>query len=98
MRLPSLSKKNTQEHMSILYLNCKVIYDGRARSVLNYGNRIFISKPDGSLLIHSGTKREPVNWQPLGCILIAKVEDDLLVIRLILEKTFGSILHVFILL
>jgi len=76
-----LIKEHSRTHVIILYLNCKVIYDGRARSVLNYDNRIFISKPDGSLLIHSGTKREPINWQTPGCILTAKIEDDLLVIR-----------------
>jgi len=41
----------------------------------------FISKPDGSLLIHSGTKREPINWQPPGCILTAQIMDDVLVIK-----------------
>lgn len=56
-----LIKDHSRTHVIIFYLNY-VIYDGRARSVLDYGNRIFISKPDGSLLIHSGTKREPINW------------------------------------
>lgn len=76
-----LIKKHSKSHVIILYLNCKVIYNGRAKSRLNFGDRIFMSKPDGSVLIHTGTKREPINWQPPGCLLTAKIEDDILIIR-----------------
>ncbi|MGN1363258.1 MAG: endonuclease NucS [Methanobrevibacter sp.] len=47
-----------------LYTYCKVEYEGRALSQLNYGERLIIIKPDGSFLIHQNKKVEPVNWQP----------------------------------
>ena len=36
-----LIKKYSRTHVIILYLNCEVVYDGRARSRLSFGNRIF---------------------------------------------------------
>lgn len=48
----------------IIYACCKVEYEGRALSQLNWGERIILIKPDGSFLIHQERKVEPVNWQP----------------------------------
>lgn len=45
---------------------CTVAYDGRTQSTLGPGDRIVLCKPDGTLLIHQPTGREPVNWQPPG--------------------------------
>ena len=53
----------------ILYALCRVEYEGRARSHLDWGLRIIISKPDGTLLIHERDKHKPRNWQPPGCKL-----------------------------
>ena len=53
----------------ILYALCKVEYEGRARSQLDWGLRVIISKPDGTLLIHERDKHRPRNWQPPGCKL-----------------------------
>jgi RecB family endonuclease NucS len=46
--------------------HCTVAYDGRTQSTLGPGDRIVLCKPDGTLLIHQPTGREPVNWQPPG--------------------------------
>ncbi|KZX15309.1 endonuclease NucS [Methanobrevibacter cuticularis] len=43
---------------------CKVIYEGRALSQLDFGERMILLKPDGSFLIHQERKVDPVNWQP----------------------------------
>ena len=43
---------------------CKVSYEGRAMSELDYGDRIIMMKPDGCFLIHQDNKVAPVNWQP----------------------------------
>ncbi|MGE5556943.1 MAG: endonuclease NucS [Caulobacteraceae bacterium] len=43
---------------------CKVDYSGRAKSFLDYGERLIIIKPDGTVMVHNNEKREPVNWQP----------------------------------
>lgn len=53
----------------ILYALCKVEYEGRAKSSLDWGLRIVISKPDGTLIIHERDKHKPRNWQPPGCKL-----------------------------
>jgi RecB family endonuclease NucS len=43
---------------------CRVEYIGRAKSILDYGERLVIVKRDGSVLVHQSTGREPINWQP----------------------------------
>jgi len=65
----------------LLHLNCRVDYDGRAKSVLDYGDRILMLKPDGSVLVHSREKREPVNWQPPGSVLSVFLREGNLVIK-----------------
>ncbi len=60
---------------------CRVSYEGRAKSTLESGDRVIIIKPDGSFLIHKGEKRNPVNWQPPGCKVRYKVENDQLIIK-----------------
>jgi RecB family endonuclease NucS len=45
-----------------------VAYNGRTQSTLGPGDRIVLCKPDGTLLIHQPTGRDPVNWQPPGAI------------------------------
>ena len=49
----------------VMYTNCKVLYEGRALSELDWGERIILIKPDGSFLIHQDKKVEPVNWQAI---------------------------------
>lgn len=47
-----------------IFAKCKINYEGRALSELNWGERIILIKPDGSFLVHQEKKVEPVNWQP----------------------------------
>lgn len=49
--------------------NCRVDYEGRASSTLEWGERITIVKQDGSVLVHRPFGYEPVNWQPPACML-----------------------------
>ena len=58
--LEALRKKATL----YLFASCKIEYEGRALSQLNWGERIIIITPDGSFLVHQDKKVEPVNWQP----------------------------------
>lgn len=60
---------------------CRVYYECRAKSILEYGDRVVIIKPDGSFLVHKREKRNPVNWQPPGCSVRYKVKEDLILIR-----------------
>ena len=57
------------EQCFILYANCQVDYNGRAKSFLENGNFLIIHKGDGTLLIHGGTLCTPRNYQPPGAIL-----------------------------
>lgn len=57
-----------------------MVYDGRTQSTLGPGDRIVLCKPDGTLLIHQPTGREPVNWQsPGGTHETALAGDEILV-------------------
>ena len=48
----------------LIFACCKVNYEGRALSELNWGERIIMIKPDGAFLIHQEKKVEPVNkWR-----------------------------------
>ena len=64
----------------VLVGNCRVDYEGRASSTLDWGERIVMIKQDGSVLIHRPTGYEPVNWQPPKCMMSVKLEDGLLVV------------------
>ena len=66
----------------IIFACCKVEYEGRALSQLNWGERIILIKPDGSFLIHQDKKVEPVNWQPPKSKTRCYIRGD----RLILES------------
>jgi endonuclease len=52
--------------MLLIIGDCLVDYHGRARSLLDWGERLILLKQDGSLLVHQPTQRDPVNWQPVG--------------------------------
>ena len=47
-----------------IFAYCKVLYEGRALSQLDWGERFVMLKPDGSFLVHQERKVDPVNWQP----------------------------------
>ena len=87
----------------VLYALCRVEYEGRAKSELDWGLRILISKPDGTLLIHERDKHKPRNWQPPGCklYLLRKGRWPVLmsvrrrpheVIRVVLEKVLALLI------
>jgi RecB family endonuclease NucS len=65
----------------IIIGNCMIDYRGRARSFLDWGDRIVIFKQDGSVLVHQPTMREPVNWQPTGSIVEFKIDKNHLILR-----------------
>ncbi|NPA47059.1 MAG: DUF91 domain-containing protein [Thermococci archaeon] len=65
----------SSEGILTIFARCRVHYDGRAKSELGSGDRIIMVKPDGSLLIHKGEKREPVNWQPPGSVVRLEIRE-----------------------
>jgi len=65
----------------ILIGNCMVDYRGRARSLLDWGERVIMIKQDGTVLVHRPVMREPVNWQPTGSKTEFRVKDEQLILR-----------------
>ena len=65
----------------VIYACCRVEYEGRALSQLDWGERIILIKPDGSFLIHQDKKVEPVNWQPPKSKTRSYLSDDNLIIE-----------------
>ena len=57
------------EQSFILYANCEVYYDGRAKSHLDKGNYLITHKNDGTLRIDGGSLCTPLNYQPPGAVL-----------------------------
>src|SRR5580704_7544792 len=56
------------EYVVVICASIRVEYQGRASSVADLSQRIVITKPDGTLIIHEDTKHRPLNWQPPGTI------------------------------
>ncbi len=67
--------------MIMLLGECSVSYQGRAKSYLDWGERLVIVKKDGAVLVHQAASREPVNWQPPGSRPIYQALDGTFVIR-----------------
>ena len=65
----------------IIYAFCRVSYEGRALSELDWGERIILIKPDGSFLIHQAKKVEPVNWQPPKSRVKSYIKEDYLILE-----------------
>ena len=64
-----------------IFACCKVIYEGRAMSQLDFGERFIMLKPDGSFLIHQERKVDPVNWQPPKSRARAIIKDEKLILE-----------------
>ncbi len=75
-----LEKAFRARSFALVIGNCKVDYEGRASSTLEWGERITIVKQDGSVLVHRPTGYEPVNWQPPKCVVKVKLNDSGLVV------------------
>jgi RecB family endonuclease NucS len=73
----------TKVEKTLLFIlgNCMINYIGRARSLLDWGERIIMIKQDGAILVHQPIMREPVNWQPSGSNTEFKVKNDFLILR-----------------
>ena len=76
-----LEKAFRARSLAIIVGNCRVDYEGRASSTLEWGERIAIVKEDGSVLVHRPTGYEPVNWQPPKCMMSLKLDDGALVVN-----------------
>lgn len=66
---------NRTGHLVQAVGDCQVHYQGRARSMLNRGERLLLLKPDGTFLVHTSEKAKPVNWQPPGASFSVALDD-----------------------
>ena len=64
-----------------IFAYCKVIYEGRALSQLDWGERFIMIKPDGTFLVHQERKTEPVNWQPPKSRTRALIKNNTLILE-----------------
>jgi RecB family endonuclease NucS len=70
-----------EKTMLLLMGECMVDYQGRAKSLLDWGERLIMIKQDGTVLVHQPVMREPVNWQPTGSITEFNTKDDYLILK-----------------
>jgi len=80
-RISDLFHRNSKIYTAIIIGECEIHYQGRASSIAPLGTRIVIYKPDGSLLVHEGKDRDPLNWQPPGSLCISDADKGFLEIR-----------------
>ena len=67
----------------VALINCSIDYQGRAASKAGKAWRLLIIKEDGTVLVHEGKGREPINWQPKSHIVIRRLDNriELVAIR-----------------
>lgn len=65
---------NVYKNLITLFADCEIEYEGRAYSHASIASRLIIIKVDGSVIVHEHTKREPVNWQPPGSVIVVRKE------------------------
>ena len=74
-------KSRAEKTLLIIIGDCMIDYRGRARSFLDWGDRVIMIKQDGAVLVHQPVMREPVNWQPSGSKSDFRIEKDHLILR-----------------
>jgi RecB family endonuclease NucS len=66
----------------LLFVRCRVDYEGRVSTTLGMGDRFVLRKADGTVLVHSDTGHEPQNWQPAGTTVQITETDPLEIVAL----------------
>jgi RecB family endonuclease NucS len=75
----TLISKAVSRHLFVIIISkCKVDYKGRSSSKLDWGERVILLKPDGSVLVHRKTGYDAVNWQPPGSFITVINKNGLL--------------------
>lgn len=79
--LSALRSGLAKREMLTIYCFCSIDYTGRAVSRLDFGERVILIKQDGTLLVHQGSGRNPVNWMSGSPSISAELVSDSLVIN-----------------
>jgi len=70
-------REGLSKHITVFVSGrCRVQYEGRASSTLDWGERMIMVKSDGSILVHRPVGYEPVNWQPPKCLFQTELTGD----------------------
>lgn len=77
--------------MVVVVALCTVNYSGRSGSRLGEGERMIVLKEDGCVLIHRSRDYRPVNWQPSGSLIQAKIQDGHLLLRAVRPDPIESL-------
>lgn len=64
----------------MLISRCAINYVGRAASKAGPAKRLIIIKEDGTVLVHEGKGREPINWQPKASIHFITSDDKIVLV------------------
>ncbi|MCJ7631421.1 endonuclease NucS [Candidatus Bathyarchaeota archaeon] len=89
-------KKALSQHRNLIIVGkCHVEYLGRARSILDPGDRVILVKSDGAVLVHRTTGSEPVNWQPSGCVFKTTLSKGVLVLEAMRRSPVESLVIYF---
>ena len=70
-----------RRRLIIVLVDCRVEYQGRASSTLDWGQRLIILKGDGAILVHRSTGHDAVNWQPPGSLIQVDLKKGMLLVE-----------------
>ncbi len=76
-----LSEAISKRLFTLFVARCRVDYQGRSSSKLDWGERVVMVKPDGSVLVHRKMGYDAVNWQPPGAFFTVSLRDGDLLLR-----------------
>ncbi len=77
--IPDLIKKYFRSATITIFAKCSISYVGRASSTASDAWRIVIIKEDGTVLIHEGKGRNPINWQPKAYVRAERIGEEALI-------------------
>ncbi len=70
-----------QDRLCVAVGHCTVKYHGRAASKLSQGDRLLVIKPDGTFLVHQGSKMAAINYQGPGAQVSAELVPEGLLVK-----------------
>jgi RecB family endonuclease NucS len=71
----------SKKYIIVMFCNCEVEYEGRAKSFLAEGDRMVVIKHDSTLLVHKPDGRSPVNWMPPGTNVLPVLDKNVLTLK-----------------
>jgi RecB family endonuclease NucS len=70
-----ISLATDREFFITVFARCRASYNGRAGSDMEWGDRLTIIKPDGTVLLHKHSGYSPANWNTSDSINTVTIEE-----------------------